>query len=122
MSRDRRAHGKEAEKLAQEFLVSRGLKLVEANYYCRLGELDLVMKDKNSLVFVEVRLRRNPDFGSAAESVTRNKQDKLWRAALHFTASRPDLASLPVRFDVIALSDMRIDDSCWIKNAFGANH
>lgn len=122
MSRERRAQGKEAEKLAQEFLVSRGLKLVEANYYCRLGELDLVMRDKDSLVFVEVRLRRNPDFGSAAESVTRNKQDKLWRAALHFMASRPDLASLPVRFDVIALSDMRIDDSCWIKNAFGANH
>lgn len=108
--------------MALEFLEARGLTLIQANYHCRLGELDLVMRDSNSLVFVEVRLRRNPDFGSAAESVTRNKQDKLWRAALHFTASRPDLASLPVRFDVIALSDMHIDDNCWIKNAFGANH
>lgn len=122
MIRDRRARGQQAEKMALEFLKSRGLKLIEENYYCRLGELDLVMRDNDSLVFVEVRLRRNPGFGSAAESVTRNKQDKLWRAALHFTASRPDLASLPVRFDVIALSDMQIDDNCWIKNAFGANH
>lgn len=122
MSREHRAHGKQAEKLALDFLESRGLKLIEENYHCRLGELDLVMRDGNFLVFVEVRLRRNPNFGSAAESVTRNKQDKLWRAALHFTASRPELASLPVRFDVIALSDMRIDDNCWIKNAFGANH
>lgn len=122
MTRDGRAHGKEAEQLALAYLQSRGLELVEANYHCRLGELDLVMKDGNSLVFVEVRLRRNPYYGSAAESVTRNKQDKLWRAALHFTASRPDLASLPVRFDVIALSDMQINDKCWIKNAFGVNH
>lgn len=122
MSREHRVQGNQAEKLALEFLESRGLKLIEGNYHCRLGELDLVMRDGNFLVFVEVRLRRNPNFGSAAESVTRNKQDKLWRAALHFTASRPELASLPVRFDVIALSDMQIDDNCWIKNAFGANH
>ena len=119
MTADRRTQGKRAEQLAKTWLQARGLVLVQANYHCRMGELDLVMREADTLVFVEVRLRRSTAYGSAAESVTRSKQDKLRQAALHFIASRPDLASLAVRFDVIALSGMRIEDSCWIRNAFG---
>lgn len=78
------------------------------------------MRDGESVVFVEVRLRRNRAFGSAAESVDQRKQDKLMQAALHFMAAEPALAALPVRFDVMALSNLRVDDSCWIKNAFDA--
>jgi putative endonuclease len=122
LTADKRAQGKRAEQLAQAYLQTRGLQFIQSNYHCRMGELDLVMREADTLVFIEVRLRRSTAFGTAAESVTRRKQDKLWRAALHFMASRPDLASLAVRFDVIALSGMAVEDSCWIRNAFGAEH
>ncbi|MCJ7558069.1 MAG: YraN family protein [Gammaproteobacteria bacterium] len=122
MTTDKRTQGRQAEQLAKAYLQTRGLQFIQANYHCRMGELDLVMREADTLVFVEVRLRRSTAFGTAAESVTRSKQDKLWQAALHFTASRPDLASLAVRFDVVALSGMTVDDSCWIRNAFGAEH
>ena len=122
MSSDKRTQGKRAEQLAKAYLQTRGLKFIQSNYHCRMGELDLVMRELDTLVFVEVRLRRSAAFGTAAESVTRAKQDKLRCAALHFMASRPDLASLAARFDVIALSSMAVEDSCWIRNAFGAEH
>lgn len=120
MSSSRQARGRDAEDRALAFLQSRGLALLRRNYHCRLGELDLVMQDGNVLVFVEVRLRRNRGFGTAAESVDQHKQDKLMQAALHFMAAEPALSGLPVRFDVMALSNLRVDDSCWIKNAFDA--
>ena len=87
MTADRRTQGKRAEQLAKAYLQTRGLEFIQANYHCRMGELDLVMREADSLVFVEVRLRRSTAYGSAAESVTRSKQDKLWQAALHFMAS-----------------------------------
>jgi putative endonuclease len=120
LTRDRQHRGKQAETLAKDYLRNKGLELLQANYHCRGGELDLVMLDRDTLVFIEVRLRTNNAYGSAAESVTANKRDKLRYAALHFIAGRPELGSMPVRFDVIALSELQIDDDCWIKGAFGA--
>jgi putative endonuclease len=113
--------GQRAEDLALAFLESRGLRLLARNYHFRLGEIDLVMRDGETLVFVEVRLRHTCGHGSAAESVTRNKQDKLIQGALHFLGARSELDELDVRFDVLAMSELQVDESCWIKNAFDAS-
>lgn len=113
--------GQQAEDLALAYLEFQGLQLLARNYHFRLGEIDLVMRDGEALVFVEVRLRQGRGHGSAAESVTAGKQDKLIRGALHFLGTRPELADLNVRFDVLALSELRVDESCWIRNAFDAS-
>lgn len=70
--------GLEAEKLAATFLINHGLKIVVKNYHCRFGEIDLIMQDNKSLVFVEVRLRSNSKFGNAAASITPQKNKSLF--------------------------------------------
>jgi putative endonuclease len=120
---DRNRLGKDAETRAWHYLQARGLRLVQRNYRCRRGEIDLVLQDKDSLVFVEVRYRRRPDFGSAAESVDRRKQSKLIACARHYLQTFPSAARQPCRFDVISISgdgDARRRSSGieWIQNAF----
>jgi len=110
--------GRQAEQLALDFLRGRGLELLARNYRCRRGEIDLVMREGQTVVFVEVRLRRRGGYGTAADSVTAAKRDKLIHSALHFLGARPGLAGRPVRFDVMALSALRVDEDCWIRNAF----
>ena len=109
--------GAEAEQLAAAFLQRQGLQLVETNYRCRFGEIDLVCRDRDVLVFVEVRLRGNAAFGGAAASITAAKQHKLVLAARHYLAQ---LRAFPAcRFDVVLLSGLRDNDIEWIRNAFG---
>jgi putative endonuclease len=106
--------GKSAEARAEAHLAAHGLQPVARNWRCRFGELDLVMRDGATLVFVEVRLRRNAGYGGAAASVTPAKQKKLLAAARLYLAG---LASTPpCRFDVVALAGDAITD--WIRNAF----
>ena len=110
--------GDKAETRALLHLQERGLTMIERNFHSRQGEIDLVMLDAGNLVFVEVRLRNNAVFGSAAESVTRKKQLRVIQAARHFLQQRAQWANYACRFDVIAISDKpepRID---WIKDAF----
>jgi len=116
-----RTLGQRAEDLALAYLESRGLRLLARNYHFRLGEIDLIMRDGETLVVVEVRLRQGGGHGSAAESVTRDKQDKLIHGALHFLGARPELDQLQVRFDVLAMSELQVDESCWIRSAFDAS-
>lgn len=104
--------GEAAERRAAEFLCGQGLILVERNYRCRFGEIDLILRDGKTLVFAEVRMRRNRDFGGAAESITTAKQQKLLRAARHYLGG----GDLPCRFDAVLFTGSEID---WIKNAFG---
>ena len=106
--------GQTAESRAEAFLLSQGLKRVARNWRCRFGEIDLVMQDGATLVFVEVRLRSRNDFGGAAASVTPAKQKKLLAAARQYLATLKTLP--PCRFDVVALSGN--DAPEWIKNAF----
>ena len=106
--------GQSAEARAESFLQSQGLKLVARNWRCRFGEIDLVMQDGATLVFVEVRLRTRSDFGGAAASVTPAKQKKLLAAARQYLAALKTLP--PCRFDVVALSGTAPPD--WIRNAF----
>lgn len=123
-ARNNPRRGRLAETLACRYLQARGLILVARNYRCRLGELDLIMRDGDCLVFVEVRLRRNTRYGGAAESIDRRKQRKLLCTARHYLAvERPTSAAL--RFDVVALEgDLGPRGNTpgkiqWIKNAFG---
>lgn len=106
--------GGDAEAVACAHLRAAGLRLLERNYRCRRGEIDLVMREGDVLVFVEVRLRASSRFGTPAETVDIHKQRKLAAAAAHYLGSHP--TELPCRFDVVAVSgDNPID---WIRNAF----
>jgi putative endonuclease len=111
--------GKQHEKLACQHLRQHGLKLLTRNYHCRRGEIDLVMRDKTSLVFVEVRYRRQARYGSASESVNWHKQQRLIAAAEHYLLHEAKTQP-PARFDVVAISgsgtELRLE---WIPNAFG---
>jgi putative endonuclease len=106
--------GQSAEARAEAFLSSNGLTPVARNWRCRFGEIDLIMQDAATRVFVEVRLRSRSDFGGAAASVTLAKQKKLLAAARLYLATLKTLP--PCRFDVVALTGNDAPD--WIKNAF----
>lgn len=107
--------GGQAEELAAAYLNQQGLKLVASNYRCRFGEIDLVMRDGKTLVFVEVRLRSNASFGGAAMSITASKQLRLARTAEHYLQHHGESAC---RFDAILMSTMDVHAIEWIKNAF----
>jgi putative endonuclease len=118
----RQQSGKRAEDLAAEFLRAQGCEILERNYRRRLGELDLVARERGVLVIAEVRTRAHAAFGSAAASVDRRKQRRITRAAQQLLQQRADLARLPVRFDVLVVHDLaarepRIE---WIRHAFEA--
>ena len=94
-----RARGRHAEDIAATFLQQQGLALVARNYQCRFGEIDLIARDGDTLVFVEVRMRANDAFGGAAASITARKRDKLLRTARHYLSG---LARTPAcRFDAV---------------------
>jgi putative endonuclease len=113
--------GKQAESLACEYLQRQGLHDIERNYRTRTGEVDLIMQDGRTLVFVEVRFRSNPNYGSGADSVTRRKQDKLINTALYYLQQHPHYAHWETRFDVVSISSpANHPEFEWIKNAFQA--
>lgn len=110
--------GLAAEKLAATFLNAQGLKLVAQNYHCRFGEIDLIMTDANTLVFIEVRLRSNKQFGSAGASITLQKQQKLILTAEHYLQQNAEKNAC--RFDVILMDKLDISAIIWLKNALEA--
>jgi putative endonuclease len=108
--------GAQAEQLAAQFLQQNGLTLLQRNYRCRHGEIDLVMRDGDTLVFVEVRLRSRGDFGGAAASINAAKQAKLIRTAQHYLAAQPRTPAC--RFDAVLLHALDGSDIEWLRNAF----
>jgi putative endonuclease len=112
---DRQQIGRVAEDAAVALLVSHGVQILERNFRRRLGEIDIIGRERDTLIIVEVRMRASNEFGGAAASVNFRKQTKLRRAAALLLQQRPDLKGLRVRFDVIAVSPAGID---WIKHAF----
>jgi putative endonuclease len=109
--------GLAAEQLAATFLLNNGLKLVTQNYHCKYGEIDLIMKESKTLVFIEVRLRSNSQFGSAAASITSHKQRKLILTAQHYLQQFGDCEC---RFDAILMNKADIQNIEWIRNAISA--
>ncbi|MEQ1518096.1 MAG: YraN family protein [Usitatibacteraceae bacterium] len=117
-----RKTGDDGEKLAETYLTKQGLTLVERNYRCRYGEIDLIMREGETLVFVEVRLRKplrgQADFGGALASITGSKQAKLIATAQHYLTGLKQMP--PCRFDAVLLNGLRVTDVEWLKNAFEA--
>lgn len=121
-SRYRKDAGDQAEEYALDHLQAAGLKLVTRNYRCAGGEIDLVMLDQKTLVFVEVRFRQNQRLGGALASVTDIKQQRVHRAAQRFLQTQRQYHSLPARFDVVSLEgDTQSPKLSWVKNAFTIN-
>jgi putative endonuclease len=118
----RQRSGQRAEELAAAFLCRHGLSIVVRNYRCRLGELDIVARERNVLVIAEVRTRAVEDFGGAAASVDRRKQLRLTRAAARLLQQRSELTRLAVRFDVLVVRDPEGPEPQveWIRHAFAA--
>lgn len=117
---DHLLRGDEAEHYARRFLESRGLVCVDANVRSRFGEIDLVMRDRETIVFVEVRYRRPTQFVDALDSVGPAKRRKLVATASWYLARRPRLAEAAVRFDVIAIDGRSSGHNAlqWIVDAF----
>lgn len=114
-----KAEGKLAEDRAARYLERHGLTLLARNFCIRGGEIDLICKDGSATVFVEVRLRKNPNFGGAGASITRTKQRRLILAARHWLAIHGDG---DCRFDCILLDDVAAAAPMeWIRNAFWAD-
>jgi len=99
-------------------LRQQGLNPVAQNYRSRFGEIDLIMRDGATLVFVEVRLRRNADFGGAAASIDARKQQRIIRTAQQYLAALAHIP--PCRFDAVLMDDVQGCNTQWLKNAFEA--
>ena len=110
--------GAQAEDNAERFLSQHGLVILEKNYRCKAGEIDLIMQHADMLVFIEVRLRTHQAFANAAESVTIRKQQKIIKTAQHYLQQHQLTDKANCRFDVIAFSDNGNPE--WIKDAFSA--
>ena len=115
--------GEEAEAACYHYLKSQGLKLVEKNFNSRFGEIDIIMLDKAMLVFVEVRFRKNNQFGGALESITPSKQNKLRKTAELYLQKNTQHKN--ARFDVVSMSqntqtsvNKQAYTFDWIPNAF----
>jgi len=116
---DRQKAGEAAEAAASAFLVADGLKLLARNARYPFGEIDLVMLDAATLVFVEVRFRRSSNFGGAAASVDAAKRRKIARAAQAWLSSHKRFSNSACRFDVVAVTPGNPGMQCeWIRSAF----
>jgi len=104
MSEHRKSLGKKGEDLAASYLQkNQGYRIIQRNYRCVFGEVDIIAKDHDVLSFIEVRTRKSEDFGNPKESITKRKQDQISKVALEFI-SKHNLHHMKARFDVVAVS------------------
>jgi len=113
--------GQKAEQKALDYLISHGLKLVMKNYSCMAGEVDLIMRDREFFVFIEVRSRTNIYFGGGIASITYAKRQKIIKTTSHYMMKHRISDTVPIRFDVISI-DGSPGQISWIKDAFGADY
>jgi len=95
--------GSKGEDLAVQYLKKKGFKVIERNYHCSEGEIDLVAREKNTLVFVEIKARSSSEFGLPQEAVDRFKQKKIIQSARIYLAEHHLSEEIPARFDVVAI-------------------
>ena len=112
---NKRRLGADREMSAATYLRRQGLVILEQNFRCRQGEIDIVCRDGSYLVFVEVKYRRNEEKGSPQEAVGIVKQKKICRVADYYRLAHSVGNDMDVRYDVVAIQGERIT---WIKNAF----
>ena len=95
--------GNKGESLAENYIKRKGYKIIQRNYRCRLGEIDIIAKDDDTIVFIEVRTKQNENFGSPQDSVTSTKISKISKTALRFIQEK-NLSGFSYRFDFIAIT------------------
>lgn len=112
--------GKNAEKDAEQFLEGHSLIPIARNFFCKFGEIDLIMLDQKEIVFVEVRARKTSSHGTAAESISKSKQKKICLSAQYFLLTNPAYKNSNCRFDVIELNNFggTNENISWVKDAF----
>ena len=110
--------GAAAEELAAGYLAARGVEILERNFRCRMGEIDLVARDGDTLVFVEVRMRRSSAFGGAAASIDRAKQRKLVATARYYLAGRDSPPRC--RFDAVLIEGAGTPRIEWLRDIISA--
>jgi len=128
--RDHNKKGQYAENIALKYLQSQGLKKIQNNFSCKCGEIDLIMTDNASIIFIEVRYRKKIQFGHPLETINYNKQQKIIKTIQFFLLSQPDYQQFPCRIDAVALysnnpgkikTGENIEDGTlqieWVKNA-----
>lgn len=113
-----RSVGKKIEREVCDYFVKNGLEFVDANYSCKSGEIDLIMRDHGTLVFIEVRHRKQDDYGDGLESITRGKQNKIIRTAKQYLLENDLYDKIPCRFDVAATDGNSSSNVNWIRDAF----
>lgn len=118
MRTPRQRDGDQAEGLAATLIERAGLRILERNYRVRGGEIDCIALDGETLVFVEVRYRKNNHFGGAAASIDQRKQQRIIHAAQIYLLKHPRHASRPCRFDCILLDALNAEAMEWVKDAF----
>ena len=115
MEYNKRRQGNDFEKLAADFLEKKGFSIVEKNFYCKIGEIDIVAEDNEYLVFVEVKYRKSKRTGSAAEAVNYSKMRKICRTADYYLMTHGFSSTKSVRFDVVAIEEGKLTH---FENAF----
>lgn len=110
---NKRAIGSFYEDVACRYLEEQGLRIIERNYYCKAGELDLIGREGEYTVFFEVKYRKSDDFGGALLAVNRKKQRKICQSAMIYCLQHREVKQ--IRYDVIAITQTEVQ---WIKNAF----
>ncbi len=113
---NKRCVGKEKEELAAVFLTGCGMNILEKNFTCKLGEIDLIGLQDGYLVFVEVKYRKNTDYGYPQEAVSKNKRRKIILVSGYYRMIKHYGERMPIRFDVVSILGDKIR---WDKNAFG---
>ena len=121
LKRNSHQQGQKAEQLALQHLQKQGLQLIRQNFHSRQGELDLIMSQGENIVFIEVRQRSQISHGSALESISRQKQQRIIYTAHYYLQQHPKQANRPCRFDVVAIDGKENQEKIqWLQNAFQA--
>ena len=119
MASTTQACGNNYELLASSFLRKQGLKLITKNFRSRFGEIDLIMKDEDQLVFVEVRYRKHLSRGRPHHTVTLSKQKKIIKTAKLFLVKQGLYDQVPCRFDIVGITELnKVKDYTWVRSAF----
>ncbi|MDH5544904.1 MAG: YraN family protein [Gammaproteobacteria bacterium] len=117
-----RSTGEKFERMAETYLQNQGLDVITRNYFCKMGEIDLVCRHQETLVFVEVKYRSTPSHGESVAQVSYSKQRKLIRTAVNYAQVHGLYDKIPMRFDVVAIQPNEEQfEIQWLKNAITAD-
>lgn len=109
--------GNRYEKIAQQHLIANKIKILDTNFHSRFGEIDIIgIHNKDTIIFVEVRFRKNELFGSAEESVSHNKQKKIVMTAQYYLQQNNKYQHYGQRYDIIAISGIETPEINWLQN------